>query len=96
MQDRVVNVVMRDGNRTVNWDFKESTTVRECLTRWKFEWEPNSVFVCGEPAFENQLDKPIKDFMYAPSEIYEYANRVFIVMKQPVVEKKRESDADVC
>ena len=91
--EKLVNVIMKDGNRTVNWDFTGSTTVRECLQRWNFEWEPNTVHVCGWLVFESQLDKPIADYMYAPSMIYDYPKKVYINMTQPV--KKKEEPKDV-
>ena len=92
-EEKLINVIMKDGNRTVNWDFKESTTVLECLKRWNFEWEPNTVHVCGFLVFESQLDKPITDYMYAASKVYEYPKRVYIEMTQPV--KKKEAVSDV-
>lgn len=56
------NVLIKDGNRTVNWDFKADSTVREVLQLWKFEWEPDSVKICGKPVPDNMLDHPLSDY----------------------------------
>ena len=49
------NVVIKDGNRTVNWDFKADSSLREILQEHGFEWEPGSVKVCGTSVPEEQL-----------------------------------------
>ena len=93
-QKKLVNTVIDDGNRIVNWDFDPNETVRSVLTRWGFEWEKDSVHVCGFLLFENMLDYPLKDYMYAASKCWQYTGRIFIKMKQPNKEKK-EKVADV-
>lgn len=94
-QKKLVNTVIDDGNRIVNWDFEPSETVRSVLTRWGFEWEKDSVSVCGFLMMpENMLDHSLEDYMYAASKCWQYAGRIFIKMKQPQKEKKEEK-ADV-
>lgn len=94
----LVNTVISDGNRTVNWDIDPSETVRAVLTRWGFEWEPYSVIVCGFLLSEKMLDYPIAEYRYTPSIVYDYANRVFIRMKQPQKKKeeRKEEQKDAC
>lgn len=90
-QVKLVNTVIDDGNRIVNWDFDPKETVRSVLTRWGFTWEPNTVQVCGFLLMpENMLDHPLEDYMYTASKCLQYTGRVFIKMRQPKKEKKEE------
>lgn len=92
-EEKMVNVIMKDGNRIVNWDFDPNETVRSVITRWNFAWEPNTVRVCGVLMMpENMLDHPLKDYMYEPSKVYDYPKRVYIEMAQPKKEKKEEPE----
>lgn len=92
--EKLVNVVIKDGNRIVNWDFAPSETIESVLKRWGFQWEPNSVVVCGLPLDDNMLDKPLSKSIYVTSAIGQYTGRLFIKMKQPQKPKK-EGDANV-
>ena len=95
-QVKLVNTVIDDGNRIVNWDFDPKETVRSVLTRWGFEWETDTVSVCGVLMMpENMLDHALEDYMYAPSECFQYPKRIFIKMKQPQKKEKKEKVADV-
>lgn len=56
MRQKIIrDVLIKDGNRTVNWDFKADSSVREVLQERGFVWEPGSVKVCGKPVTEEQL-----------------------------------------
>lgn len=50
------NVLITDGNRIVNWDFKADSSVREILQERGFEWEPGSVRVRGTTVPEDYLN----------------------------------------
>lgn len=56
MRQKIIrDVLIKDGNRIVNWDFKATSSLREVLQERGFEWEPGSVKVCGRPVTEEQL-----------------------------------------
>lgn len=84
----MINVIIRDGNRTVNWDFPGSDTALEVLNRWHFEWEAESVSVCGMPIPEEMLNSTLDDLVYASTAMCMYAGKLFIDVKQPEKKKK--------
>ncbi len=38
----LVNVIIYDGNRKVNWDFRDSKPLNEALGKFGFKWKKNS------------------------------------------------------
>ena len=81
------NVLIKDGNRTVNWDFPDDSSVRDALLLWHFEWEPDSVRINGKPVSEEDLMNPL--WLYPLLE-----NRLVITMvpKKKVPKNKEVSD----
>lgn len=58
------NVVIKDGNRTVNLDFKADRSVRDILQERGFEWEPGSVKICGKPVTDEDLSCMLYGFVF--------------------------------
>ena len=57
------NVLVKDGNRTVNWDFNVNSTVRQVLQKFRWVWRPNTIKVNGKPLKNNQLDISLVDLI---------------------------------
>ena len=86
------NVVIKDGNRTVNWDFKAERSVRDILQERGFEWEPGSVKVCGKPFCEDYLDwslLKLYGFVFWGGNLV-----ISMVPKKKEPKKKEEVDAE--
>ena len=79
------NVVIKDGNRTVNWDFKADSSVREILQDRGFEWEPGSVKVCGKPVTEEDLSCMLYGFVF-------WGGNPVITMVQKKKEPKKKEE----
>ena len=43
----IINVMIKDGQRTVNWDFPDNTNIAYVLGRFKFKPVPGSIKACG-------------------------------------------------
>ena len=56
-------VVIKDGNRTVGWDYHDDTTIRTVLANKYFTWEPNTVRVNGKDVPDAELDTEIGEFV---------------------------------
>lgn len=83
------DVLIKDGNRILNWDFKADSSVREILQEHGFEWEPGSVKVCGTSVPEEQLHLMRMGYLT-------WGNRIVItiVQKKKEPEKKEEVTAE--
>ena len=79
------NVVIKDGNRTVNWDFKADRSVRDILQERGFEWEPGSVKVCGKPVTEEDLSFMLYGFVF-------WGGNPVITMVQKKKEPKKKEE----
>ena len=79
------NVVIKDGNRTVNWDFNADSSVREILQERGFEWEPGSVNVCGTSVPEEQLHLMLMGYLT-------WDNRIVITMTPKKKEQKKKEE----
>ena len=55
-------VVIKDGNRTVAWDYYGDTSIRKILGNRFFAWEPNTVRVNGTPLKDDELDTRLDAF----------------------------------
>lgn len=90
MEGRIYyNVLMKDGNRTVNWDFTSSSTIWQCLDKFRWTWKPNSVKVNGMSVKNNQLDQTLAYMMALtkPDAVMQNNTRLTITML-PLPEKK--------
>lgn len=93
----MINVLIKDGNRTVNWDYPESKPVADILKENDFVPMPGTLRIGGV--------EPDRTILYllsdAPQEMTPDGKqkRVVITMK-PMPEKKpdakKEGTADVC
>ncbi len=78
---RLVRIVIKDGNRTVNWDFPEEMGLMEVLNRWNFKWEPDSVRVFGMPIPDNLLTESVMHFVEASKAMARYTGALWVTMK---------------
>lgn len=81
----MVEVLIRDGNRTTNMEFSEGATIRTVLETAEFEWVPDSVVVCGEWMPDNTLDIPLSQFVDEP-----YRDGVIQTIRITVIAPKKE------
>lgn len=58
-----VEVLFKDGNRTVNWEFSARTTVLKALKDREFEWEKDSVKINDVPTPDSMLDIALEHFV---------------------------------
>lgn len=84
----MVNVILRDGNRTVNWDYPEDTPLLDVLKNWKFSWETDSVRVCGMPIPDSLLYRQIEEFVFSATKCCRFTGSLFVDMVQPKKKKK--------
>lgn len=82
MKEKKLYVVIKDGNRTVGWDYFGDTTIRTVLANKFFSWEPDTVKACGEPLKDAELDAKLERFAVN--------GKVRITMQRP---KKKEEEA---
>lgn len=83
------NVLVKDGNRFVNWDFNVNSTVRQCLEKFRWQWRPNTVRVNGKPLKNSQLDISLVDLLCGKDGTKPKNNeRVTITLVAPPEEKK--------
>lgn len=82
MKEKKLYVVIKDGNRTVGWDYFGDTTIRTVLANKFFTWEPDTVKVHGEFLKDSELDAKLDQFAVN--------GKVRITMQRP---KKKEEEA---
>lgn len=83
------NVVIKDGNRTVNWDFKADSSVRDILQERGFDWEPGSVKICGKPVTDEDLSYMLYGFVF-----WEGNPVITMAQKKKEPQKKEEVAAE--
>lgn len=54
-----VNVVIKGNGRIVNWDVKETDSIRKVLDNYKFKHRVGTVRLNNESVMEDDLDKPL-------------------------------------
>ena len=79
------DVVIKDGNRTVNLDFKADSSVRDILHERGFDWEPGSVKICGKPVTEEDLSCMLYGFVF-------WGGNPVITMVQKKKEPKKKEE----
>ena len=84
----MVEVIIRDGNRIVSWDFHEDDTVLDALKRFKFAWEPDSARVCGMPIPDDLLTEKIVQFVLVATRCNCYTGKLYVDVQQPKKKKK--------
>ena len=62
MKEKKLYVVIKDGNRTVGWDFFGDTTIRTVLANKYFVWTPDTVKANGTPLKDDELDAKLEQF----------------------------------
>lgn len=80
-----IYVVIKDGNRTVGWDYHDDTTIRTVLANKYFTWEPNTVRVNGKEVPDEKLDTTLGEYA-------DGCPKVRILMQR--LKKKEEVEAD--
>ena len=83
------DVLIKDGNRILNWDFKADSSVRDILQEHDFEWEPGSVKVCGTPVSEEYLNHMLMGYLTWDGRIV-----ITMVPKKKEPKKKEEVTAE--
>lgn len=79
------DVLIKDGNRILNWDFKADSSVRDILQEHGFEWEPGSVKVCGTSVPEEQLHLMLMGYLT-------FGPRIIITMTPKKKEPKKKEE----
>ena len=99
MRDCMVTVLMKDGNRTVNWDFPKELSLLDAMKRWHFRWVADSVRVCGMPILDSMLKETIGHFVYVATATARYTGTLWVTMEgvpEEPEKKKKEVKSDVC
>lgn len=95
----MINVLIKDGNRTVNWDYSEDKTIAEILKDNDFRPVPGSIMVGGYLSVEDPTAGKLADCPMRLVPKSKHMMRVVITLKsQPEkrpVAKKEMGDADV-
>ena len=86
-RETIKNVLIKDGNRTVNWDFPVDSSIRDALQLWRFEWAPDSVRINGKPYPDEELGCALVEFTLLDSNLV-----ITMVPKKKVPKKKEVSD----
>lgn len=79
----LVNVILYDGNRKVNWDFRDSKPLMEALGKFGFKWQKNSVRVNGHPIADLVLYHNLGSFVEASKRCGDYSGKLFVTMEKP-------------
>lgn len=89
----LVNVIMYDGNRKVNWDFRDSKPLMEALGKFGFKWKRNSIHVNGHPVANSLLHHSLGSFVEASKRCEDYGGRLFVTMERPENPEKEQETA---
>lgn len=83
-KNNFVNIILYDGNRKVNWDFRDNKPLEECLKWFGFKWKNSSIRVNGHSVAECKLFMSLTSFVKA-SEMCgdDCRGRLFVTMKRP-------------
>ena len=87
----LINVIIYDGNRKVNWDFRDSKPLSEALGKFGFKWKKNSIRVNGHPVTDSLLYHNLGSFVEASKRCEDYNGRLFVTMKKPEKLQKKET-----
>lgn len=95
----MINVLIKDGNRTVNWDYSEDKTIEQILKDNDFRPVPGSIMINGYLSLENPAAGRLADCPQIPAPDGK-GMRVVITLKsqpekKPEVKKKTEDRKDV-
>lgn len=82
----MINVLVKDGNRTVNWDYNENKTVSEILKDNDFRPVPGSIMINGCLSVENPAAGRLADYPQIPAPDGKGMRVVITLKSQP--EKK--------
>ena len=82
----MINVLIKDGNRTVNWDYSENKTVAEILKDNDFRPVPGSIMVGGYLSVEKPAAGRLADCPQIPAPDGKGMRVVITLKSQP--EKK--------
>lgn len=87
----LVNVILYDGNRKVNWDFRDRTPLADALEKFGFKWRKDSIRVNGHAVAENMLYHDLSRFFAEAKKADESCARLFVTMKKPEKLQKKET-----
>ena len=73
-----INVVIYDGNRKINWDYKETVSLQEAIDRWGFKRIKDTVRVNGFPVSDSKLYHKLSSFVQASKEKDAYNGRLYV------------------
>lgn len=88
----LVNVIIYDGNRKVNWDFRDGKPLMEAIGKFGFKWQKNSVRVNGHPVTDSLLYHNLGSFVEASERCGDYGGRLYVTMVKPEKPEKKKED----
>ena len=86
----MVNVLIKDGNRTVSWVHPITESVGHVLKSHEFKPVENSVFINMKQAVGNLNVLKLSD---CGTMVYKQISRVFIILKSQTEEVKKADDS---
>ena len=76
-----VNTIIFNGNRKINWDFRDNKSLEEALKWFGFKWKNNSIRVNGHPVVDSKLFMTLASFVEASKMCGDECHeRLFITM----------------
>jgi hypothetical protein len=91
----MINVLIKDGNRTVNWDYSENKTVAEILKDNDFRPVPGSIMINGCLSVENPAAGRLTDCPQIPAPDGKGMRVVITLKSQPEKRPAKKEDANV-
>ena len=88
----LVNVIIYDGNRKVNLDFRDGKPLMEAIGKFGFKWQKNSVRVNGHPVTDSLLYHNLGSFVEASKRCGDYGGRLYVTMVKPEKPEKKKED----
>ena len=90
-----INVLIKDGNRIVNWDYSENKTVSEILKENDFRPVSGSIMINGCLSVENPAAGRLADCPQIPTQDGKGMRVVITLKSQPEKKPAKKEDANV-
>ena len=91
----MINVLTKDGNRTVNWDYSENKTIAEILKENDFRPVSGSIMINGCLSVENPAAGILADCPKIPAPDGKGMRVVITLKSQPEKKPAKKEDANV-
>lgn len=87
-----VEVLLKDGNRTVNVETRNDYSILSVLIHNEFKWIRNSIRINGSPVRDKELSTTLDRFISGPENAGRIVPRVTITMVAPKQELPKKNE----